>query len=472
MRKTKIICTIGPACESIEMLKKLIKNGLDCARLNFSHGDHEEHGNRINRIKQLRQELHIPLPILLDTKGPEIRIGKFAQGSVEVKEGDFFSFNTNPNIVGTADEVAISCPQLYKDIHVGATILVDDGKVGFEVVELIDGSIKTKVLNSGKLSNRKSVNVPNVSINLPYMSEQDKADLLFGISQDIDYIAASFTRTEQDMLELRSFLDRNGGERIKVIAKIENRQGINNLDAILKVVDGVMVARGDMGVEVPFRELPFIQKEIIKKCYRSGKHVITATQMLESMTKNPRPTRAEVSDVANAIYDGTTIIMLSGETAMGDYPIESLKAMSEIAETTENSINYKKRFDNNHLDLGVAVMSAIANAAVISANQIDAKAIVAVTKKGVTAKAIANYRPNSPIVAVTADPKAYHQMRLGWNVYSLLYPALDESIEDAFESAVKLVKDAGFVKKDDLIVITGGVKKSDLQTGILKIHKV
>ena len=472
MRKTKIICTIGPACEQIPMLKKLIKSGMDCARLNFSHGDHEEHRIRIERLKQLRNELHIPLPILLDTKGPEIRLGKFANGFVEVKEGQSFTFDTNPNIVGDEHAVAISCPQLYHDINVGETILVDDGKVGFEVQKLDDGKIETIVLNSGRLSNRKSVNVPNVNINLPYMSEQDRSDLLFGIGQDVDFVAASFARSEEDMKDLRTFLDQNGGERIKIFAKIENRQGINNLDSILKIVDGVMVARGDMGVEVPFKELPAIQKEIIKKCYHSGKHVITATQMLESLTKNPRPTRAEVSDVANAIYDGTTIIMLSGETAMGDYPIESVKAMADIAETTEQSINYKKRFENNHLDLGVAVMSAVANAAVISANQINANAIIAVTRKGVTAKTIANYRPNSPIVAVTSDPKAYQQMRLAWNVFPLYAPNLEESIEEAFESAVGLAAQANYVKKDDLVVIAGGVKKSSLQTGILKIHKV
>ncbi len=472
MRKTKIICTIGPACEQIPMLKKLIKSGMDCARLNFSHGDHEEHRIRIERLKQLRNELHIPLPILLDTKGPEIRLGKFANGFVEVKEGQSFTFDTNPNIVGDEHTVAISCHQLYYDINVGETILVDDGKVGFEVQKLDNGKIETIVLNSGRLSNRKSVNVPNVNINLPYMSDQDRSDLLFGISQDIDFVAASFARSEADMKDLRNFLDQNGGERIKIFAKIENRQGINNLDSIIKIVDGVMVARGDMGVEVPFKELPAIQKEIIKKCYHSGKHVITATQMLESMTKNPRPTRAEVSDVANAIYDGTTIIMLSGETAMGDYPIESVKAMADIAETTEQSINYKKRFETNHLDLGVAVMSAVANAAVISANQINANAIIAVTRKGVTAKTIANYRPNSPIVVVTSDAKAYQQMRLAWNVFPLYAPDLEESIEEAFESAAGLAAQANYVKKDDLVVIAGGVKKSNLQTGILKIHKV
>ncbi|MFA6627223.1 MAG: pyruvate kinase [Bacilli bacterium] len=472
MRKTKIICTIGPACESVVMLKKLVENGLDCARLNFSHGNHEEHRIRIERIKQLRTDLNIALPILLDTKGPEIRLGTFQDGAVDVQAGQLFTFNINSKTIGTNNQVAISCPQLYEDISVGTTLLVDDGKVGFEVIELKDGMIGTKVINGGRLSNRKSVNVPNVSINLPYMSEQDQLDILFGISQDVDFIAASFARNEEDMKDLRTFLDKNGGERIKIFAKIENRQGINHVDDILKYVDGIMIARGDMGVEVPFKELPFIQKQIIKKCYRAGKHVITATQMLESMTKNPRPTRAEVSDVANAIYDGTTIIMLSGETAMGDYPVESVTAMAEIAESTEQAINYKKRFETNHLDLGVAVMSAIANAAVISANQVDAKAIIAVTRKGVTAKTIANYRPNSPIVAVTPDYKAFHQLRLAWNVFPLLFPTMEESIEEAFDSSVRVVFESKFVKKNDVVAITGGVKKTDLQTGILKIYKV
>ncbi len=472
MRKTKIICTIGPSCESYEMMKKMVNSGMDCARLNFSHGTHEEQLVKINNLKKVRKDLNISLPILLDTKGPEIRLDKFEKGEVFVKEGATFTFHTKKIVLGNEKEVSVFCHQLYEDIKINDTILVDDGKVGFIVENLKDGEIITKVINPGRLSNRKSVNVPNVVINLPYISATDEADLLFGIKNDVDYIAASFARTEKDMIELRKFLNENGGEKIKIFAKIENSEGVRNLDAIMRLVDGIMIARGDLGVEIPFRELPIVQKDIIKKCYRAGKHVITATQMLESMTKNPRPTRAEVSDVANAIYDGTTIIMLSGETAVGDYPLESIKAMSEIAITTEKAINYKKRFENNHLDLGVAVMSAVANAAVISANQINADAIIAVTRKGVTAKTIANYRPSSPIIAVTSDLKTYHQLRLAWNVNPLYFEAMDEVLEEAFDSVAKLALEADLIKKRDLIVFAGGVKKSNLQTGILKIHKV
>lgn len=472
MRKTKIICTIGPACEDYKVLKKMVESGMDCARINFSHGTHEEHGIKIENLKKLRTEMGIPLAILLDTKGPEIRLGLFAKGSTMVKEGDTYTFNTQEIILGNEKEVSITCPQLYEDISVGDTILVDDGKVGFKVNELSMGKIITTVINPGRLSNKKSVNVPNVSINLPFMSAQDKADILFGIANDVDYIAASFARTENDMRELKSFLDANGGGAIKIFAKIENSEGVKNLDVIMRLVDGIMIARGDLGVEIPFRELPSIQKDIINKCYRAGKHVITATQMLESMTKNPRPTRAEVSDVANAIYDGTTIIMLSGETAVGDYPVESIKTMSEIAETTEKAINYRKSFENNHLDLGVAVMSAVANAAVISANQINAAVIIAITRKGVTAKSIANYRPHSHILAVTSDIKTYHQLRLGWNICPLYLENMDESVEEAFDTVTTLALKEGLLQKNDLVVLAGGVKKSNLQTGLLKIHKV
>lgn len=306
---------------------------------------------------------------------------------------------------------------------------------------------------------------------MPYMSKKDCEDILFGIQQDVDFIAASFVRTENDVLELKKFLEDHGGKNIKIISKIENMQGILNLDAIIKQSDGVMVARGDMGVEVPFEELPVIQKDIIKKCYRAGKHVITATQMLESMTKSPRPTRAEVSDVANAIYDGTTVIMLSGETAMGDYPIESVKAMAAIAETTEENINYKKRFEQNHLDLGLAVMSAVANAACISANQLNAKAIVAVTNKGVTAQSIANYRPQGPIIAATPNEKVARQLNLCWNVKPIMIE-WEDATDENFENAVRAAYAAGLVCNEDMVVIAGGVKKSNLQTGIIKIHKV
>ncbi|MDD3191823.1 MAG: pyruvate kinase [Bacilli bacterium] len=471
MRKTKIICTLGPAVDQYSKLKKLVLAGMDAARLNFSHGDHQEQLGRIEKIKQLRKELGLSIPIILDTKGPEIRLYKFEKDFIEIEENQEFTFYGKYETIGNEQGIGTTCSHLYEDVHAGNTILVDDGKVAFEVIRIEDNNVICKALNSGKLSNKKSMNIPNVVVKLPYMSDKDKADLLFGIEQGIDFIAASFTRTAADLLEMRAFLDSHKGNNIRIFAKIENAQGIKNADDIIKVADGIMVARGDMGVEIPFNELPIIQKELIKKCYRSGKHVITATQMLESMTKNPRPTRAEVSDVANAIYDGTTIIMLSGETAMGDYPVESVKAMAMIAETTEQSINYKKRFETNHLDLGFAVMSAIANAAVISANQINAKAIIAVTRKGTTARSIANYRPNTFIIAATADEKSFHQLRLAWNTYPILINSLSESIEEAFDQAIDAARQAKMITTDDMIVLAGGVNKSNLQTGILKIHK-
>lgn len=471
MRKTKIICTLGPACESPEVLKELILNGMDCARLNFSHGDHQEHLGRIEKVKKLREELHKPIPLLLDTKGPEIRLGRFEGGSVQIDKGQRFTFAPNDKLIGSKDIVGITYPGLANNVSQGTTILVDDGKVGFEVIEIVDGMIVCKATNSGKISDRKSINIPNTVIDMPYMSDKDRSDILFGISQDVDFIAASFVRTVEDVQELRTFLNTNGGEKIKIISKIENVQGIKSLDSIIRLSDGIMVARGDMGVEVPFRELPAIQKDIIKKCYRAGKYVITATQMLESMTKSPRPTRAEVSDVANAIYDGTTIIMLSGETAMGDYPVESVRTMAEIAETTEQNINYKKRFDVNHLDLGFAVMSVVANAACNSANQLNAKAIIAVTNKGVTAQTIANYRPNSVIIGATPNVKVWRQLNLSWNVQPLLIDPI-VSTDESFDNAVDKALEAGLIAKDDMVVLSCGVKKSDLQTGIIKIHKV
>lgn len=472
MRKTKIICTIGPAVDDLDTLRELMLNGMDCARLNFSHGDYEEHLQRIEKIKKLRDELHLPIPILLDTKGPEIRIGYFEHGFVEIIKGQKFAFDSSYTGLGNNEIVSISYP-IHTSIDVGTAILVDDGKISFVVTEIKDSMIITNALNSGTISNRKSVNIPNINIDIPYLSDKDCKDIIFGIEQGIDFIAASFVRQESDVLELRELLDTNGGKSIKIISKIENRQGIENLDAIIKVSDGIMIARGDMGVEVPFKDLPAIQKDIIKKCYRAGKYVITATQMLDSMTYNPRPTRAEVSDVANAIYDGTTIIMLSGETAMGKYPIRSVKTMAEIAESTENDINYIKKFDKNHLDLGQRVMSAIANAACISAHQLKASAIIAVTRKGVTAQSISNYRPTTPIIAATPDERVYRQLNLSWNVFPILDPDQFKNDDQFdFELAIQKALDLNLINKDDMVVMAAGVKKSDLQTGILKIHKV
>lgn len=469
MRKTKIICTLGPAVEN--RIEELILGGMNCARLNFSHGDYAEHKARMDKVKAAREKLGLPVAILLDTKGPEIRIGLFENKSIEVKKGQEFTFTNDMSKKGNENFVPVNFAPLYKNLSKGTIILVDDGKVGFEVVDIVGEDIKCVVLNDGKLSDRKSINVPNTHIDMEFMSEKDKADVLFGIEQGIDFIAASFVRTEDDIAQLRQFVNANGGSHIQIISKIENLQGIANLDAIIRLSDGIMVARGDMGVEVPFDQLPVIQKEIIKKCYRAGKHVVTATQMLESMTKNPRPTRAEVSDVANAIFDGTTAIMLSGETAAGDYPIEAVKAMAKIAETTEHNINYKKRFETNLLDLGIAAASACANAAVISANQLNAKAIIAVTNKGVTAQAISNYRPNSPIIAATPSIEVARQLNLAWNVKPIIISPIVNQ-EESFEEAINKAVEAGLIKREDTIVLAGGMQKSNLQTGTVRIQKI
>ena len=471
MRKTKIICTLGPAVDENDGIKKLMQNGMNCARLNFSHGSHEEHLERINKVKKYRKELDLPIAILLDTKGPEIRTLTFENGSIIIKNGQEFTFVYDNNYIGTQDSVGVNFPDLYKDVNVGTRILVDDGAVEFEVQEIDGVSIICTALNGGKISNRKSINVPNANISIPFLSEKDRSDILFGIEQEVDFIAASFVREASDVHELRKLLVDNGGGFIKIISKIENLQGIQNIDEIVEASDGIMVARGDMGVEVPFHELPPIQKDIIKKCYYSGKHVVTATQMLESMTKAPRPTRAEVSDVANAIYDGTTITMLSGETAMGDYPFEAVKTMARIAETTEASINYKKRFGTNHLTLGVHVMSAVANAASISANQLDAT-ILAITRRGVTARAVANYRPNGPIIAVTPHEQTYRQLNLSWNVKPIMDTnQFNGAVNIDYDSAIEKALSHNLIQKGDLVVMAGGVKQSDLQTGMVKIQK-
>lgn len=470
-RKTKIICTLGPAVDNEEMIKQLMLNGMDCARLNFSHGDHAEQLERINRVKKVREELGLPIPMLLDTKGPEIRTLTFAHGPVNIKKGQRFDFVCDLNYVGNENGVGVNFETLYQDLTVGAKILVDDGAVEFEVKAIEDNVIQCVALNSGKLSNRKSINIPNVAVSLPFISEKDRVDILFGIKHGIDYIAASFVREAKDVNELRKLLNENGGGYIKIISKIENLQGINNLKEIVDVSDGVMIARGDMGVEVPFEHLPPFQKDIIKECYFKGKIVVTATQMLESMTKSPRPTRAEVSDVANAIYDGTTAIMLSGETAMGEYPIESVKTMAQIALRTEDNINYKKRFESNHLQIGVEVMSAVANAACISANQLDAT-ILAITRRGVTARAVANYRPNGPIVAVTPHEQTCRQLNLVWNVTPLIDKTqFNGEVNIDFDSAIAKALDHNLIQKGDMVVMAGGVKLSDLQTGLVKIHK-
>lgn len=472
MRKTKIICTMGPAVDSDEAIRSLIGGGMDCARFNFSHGSHEEQKVRMDRVKRISSELDRPIALLLDTKGPEIRLRDFEEGSVILEAGQSFTLTTSSE-PGTSEGIGLSYNGLASCVSIGTRILIDDGKIAM-FVEKIDGtSVVCRVINGGKISNRKSINIPNLNIPMPYISETDKSDILFGISQDVDFIAASFTRTADDIRKLRKLLDDNGGRRIQIIAKIENTQGIENLDEILNLSDGIMVARGDMGVEIPFRELPGIQKTIIEKCYLAGKHVVTATQMLESMTHSPRPTRAEVSDVANAIYDGTTAIMLSGETAAGDYPTEAVRTMAEIAEATEKTINYKKRFSERHDNLCLEKIPAVAVgiATITSAHYLDAKAIVAVTRTGRSARMISDYRPAVPVIAPTVDRKALRQLNLTWGVYPL--QAEEQSSADSlFHHAEALALHSGIVEEGDTIVISGGPHERNSAIDMMRISKL
>lgn len=473
MSKTKIICTLGPACDNEEMLKEMIKNGLDCARLNFSHGTHEEQKVRMDRVKKVRKELGIPLPILLDTKGPEIRVRTFKDGVVQLKKGQEFTFRSNFDLIGDETQVGLTYPDLTKYVNKpGITILADDGNIGFETVRIEGKDVVTKVLNNGQLKNKKSINIPNVIIDMPYISQADKEDIIFGIQECVDYIAASFVRRKEDVIEIRKILEKyDTSGKIRIIAKIENTEGIEKMDEIIEEADGIMVARGDMGVEVPFKCLPKIQKELIEKCYKAGKIVVTATQMLDSMQQNPRPTRAEVSDVANAIYDGTTAIMLSGESAAGKYPVESVKAMRDIADYAESTINFKEKFLAHDLNLGEDPLSAICNAAVLTANQIDAKAIICVTNHGQTAFKISAYRPTCPIIAITVNEKSCRQLNLAWDVYPV-YAEKKSTIEELFQYAIDTALKTKIVSKGDNVIITGASGVGNAITDTIKIHKL
>lgn len=471
MRKTKIICTLGPACDDEEILKKMMQNGLDCARLNFSHGTHEEQKVRMDRVKKLRNELNIPLPILLDTKGPEIRVRLFKDGKVSLKAGQEFTFSSDYDLIGDETQVGLTYPDLAVYVNQPETIiLADDGKASFEVLRTEGKNVICKVLNDTSLSNRKSINIPNVIVDMPYISKADREDIIFGIQECVDYIAASFVRRPEDVLEVRKLLDEyDTSGKIRIISKIENTEGIEKMDDIIAVSDGIMVARGDMGVEVPFKMLPKIQKELISKCYHQGKIVVTATQMLDSMQQNPRPTRAEVSDVANAIYDRTTAIMLSGESAAGKYPLESVTTMMDIANYTEENINFKKRFIENNLNLGEDFLSVICNAAVNAAYQVDAKAIICVTNHGQTAFKLSAYRPDCPVIAITVNEKACRQLNLAWNVFPV-YAEKKENTDELFLYAIDTALKTGIVKKGDKVVITGASSVGNAVTDTIKIH--
>lgn len=454
MRKTKIICTIGPASESVERLRELMKAGMNVARFNFSHGTHEEMQVKYERVVQTREELGLPVATLLDTKGPEIRLRDFEGGRVELVPGQRFVLTTE-EIVGTSEKAAISYKNLKNDISVGTTILIDDGLIEMKVEEIAGEEIVCKVINGGQVSNHKGVNVPGAMLSMPYISQVDKEDILFGIEMGFDFLATSFTRCKEDILAVRQILEEHGSD-MKVIAKIENMQGIQNLEEILEAADGIMVARGDMGVEIPLEEVPVMQKKMIKMANTQGKHVITATQMLESMIQNPRPTRAEATDIANAIYDGTTAIMLSGESAAGRYPVEAVKTMVRIAEAAEEDIDYRARMRGNEPADKTNITTAIAHATCMAAMNLNAAAIITVTMSGYTAEAIARFKPQCPVVGCSINEKVCRQMNLLWGVNSLIMKQ-DSTPEELFSDAVSEAKRAGFVKEGDVVVLTAGV---------------
>ena len=455
MRKTKIVCTLGPATDDENILRQLMLEGMSVARMNFSHGSHEEQKKRLDMVKKLRKELGLPVAALLDTKGPEIRIGDIEGGKVELKKGQTFVLTTE-DIVGNAEIVSITYKQLYKDVKPGDSILIDDGLIGMEVQKIDGEEIVCQVKNGGFISNHKGVNVPGVELKMPFVSQKDYEDIVFAAEQDYDFIAASFTRTADDILEIRKILEEKGGQYIHIIAKIENMQGVENCEEILRVADGIMIARGDMGVEIPLEEVPVIQKKLIRMALKASKPVITATQMLDSMIKNPRPTRAETSDVANAIYQGTGAIMLSGETAAGAYPIEAVRTMARIAERTEKDIDYSREFKPRRLAERPDVTNAISHATCTTAMDLNAAAIVAVTKSGRTVGRIAKYRPSCPIIGCATHSRVCRQLSLMWGVIPVEMQE-EETADDLFDHAVKLSEDKKLISRGDLVVITAGV---------------
>lgn len=454
MRKTKIICTIGPASNSVKTLKEMCHVGMNVARLNFSHGTHDEHQIVIDNIKKVREELDLPIAIMLDTKGPEYRIGTFKDGKVTVNDGEMFTFTTD-DIEGDNKKVSVSYKGLRDEINIKDRILVNNGLVIFEVEALHGNDIMCRVIVGGELSNRKSMSFPNKILKQKYLSEQDKEDLLFGIKNDVDFIAASFVSCKQDLVDLKTFLKENGGENIDIIAKIENRAGIDNIEEICEECDGVMVARGDLGVEIPIAELPSIQKYIITKCRLLGKRVITATEMLESMITNPRPTRAEISDVANAVYDGTSAIMLSGETAAGKYPVQTVKTMAEIAEETEKHIDYAKRFRNNDFKIQNQIDS-ISHATAGMAIDLSVNAIVVTSRTGKTIRMVSRFRAPQDIVGMTTNKKSWYKLALSWGVIPVMSEEFT-SMDVLFYHAKKVAKDCLNLQPDDKVIMTGGL---------------
>ena len=470
MRKTKIVCTLGPATDGEGVLREMMLAGMNVARFNFSHGTHPEHKARLEQVKALRKELGLPVAAMLDTKGPEVRLKNFAGGSVTLQEGQEFTL-TVEDVEGDATRCAVTYAELPQDVKAGDTILLDDGLVRLTVLSTTASAIRCRVENGGVMKDHKGVNVPGVSLSMPYMSQQDREDILFGMEEGFDFIAASFVRSAADVRELRKLLE-SRKSRIRIIAKIENQEGINNLTEILAAADGIMVARGDMGVEIDFTEIPAIQKNMIAQCVAAGKPVITATQMLDSMIENPRPTRAEITDVANAIYDGTSAIMLSGETAAGQYPVEAVQTMARIAMCAEADINYRKRFKERDTDLTPDVTNAISHATCTSAHDLGAAAILTVTKGGRTARMISKYRPSCPIICCTTDETVCRQLNLSWGVIPLMIEEATNT-DDLFERAVQAGEDAGLLHDGELVVMTAGVPLGiSGTTNLMKVHVV
>ncbi|MBN2851639.1 MAG: pyruvate kinase [Clostridia bacterium] len=469
MRKTKIICTLGPATEG--KIDQLIENGMDAARLNFSHETHEIHLRRIKETKQAREKLNKPIPLIIDTRGPEMRIGVLSK-KVTLKQGQIFTL-VNEDLIGDEKKASISNKNLYLCVKPTKEIFIDDGRIRLEVTSIKDKDIICKVTSGGVISSKKGVNVHDCETGLPFISESDIKDIEFALDNDFDYIALSFVRKASDIYQVRTLLKKKYKQDVKIIAKIENQEAVRNIDEIIDASDSIMIARGDLGIELPISEVPVIQKKLIKKCYSNAKPVIVATQMLESMTDNPLPTRAEVSDVANAVYDGTSVVMLSGETAAGDFPIESLRMMVQVINDTEADIDYRKRFDLKSFDqIEKNVLNIISKAAVVASFEIDAKAIVVPTRTGNSARMLSSYRPKSAIVAITVKPEIQRQLNMSWGIMPMLSKFIGEQ-KELYENAMELTQETGLAEKGDIVVLTGGIPTgSDGKTNMIKLHKM
>ena len=469
IRKTKIVCTLGPSTDKGDVLRQLMQEGMNVARFNFSHGSHEEQKARLDKLVALREELDLPVAALLDTKGPEIRLKELKGGKAELKEGQLFTLALG-DFVGDASRVAITYEDLHNDVKAGDRILIDDGLIEMKVVRLDGTDIVCEVINGGMISNKKGVNVPNVELSMPFISETDYSDIVFGIENGFDFIAASFTRTADDILQIRKILEEHDCKSVNIIAKIENKQGVDNIDDIIRVSDGIMVARGDMGVEIPMEDVPVIQKILIEKVYKAGKQVITATQMLDSMMKHPRPTRAEATDVANAVYDGTSAIMLSGETAAGDYPVEALQTMVKIASRTEQDINYMSRLKKRSILTNPDITNAIAHATCTTAMDLNASAIITVSNSGRTARMVSKYGPACPIIGCSVNKDVCRKMSLSWGVTPLLVE-LKHNSDELFDHAVDKAEEMGLIKQGEIVVLTAGVPLGiSGTTNMIKVH--